>query len=750
MKKQFYRLTILAGRYPHFARIALGLSFVVLFVLHSAHIVNLPMVNSLEGALYDVRLRATMPNTVNQQVVIIDIDEKSLKEEGRWPWSRARLADLVKMLTEHYKVAVVGMDVVFAESENQSSIKALERLVRQGGEQGKEMQVLLKKLQPLLDGDKQFAREMKGRNVVLGYYFKSNDNNDAARISGKLPLAACDLQQAVAMGLQPQVQTGYGANLALLQDAAAGGGHFIPNVDADGIIRSVPLLVEYQGKCYESLSLAILRHIVGAPQVIIERGGDGWNSLMLQVGEATIPVMQDASAWVPYRGNQGSFAYVSAVDVLAGRADPKQLEGVVALLGTTAAGLLDNRATPVSSSYAGVEVHANLVAGMLDGSIKKSPSAIANFEGWVLLLLGVLVAILLGRAAPMHVMLISLIVSTVVFFVNFALWIGAAVVLPIAAPLLLIGTLFVLNMSYGFLEEERTKRKLKENFGQYVSKEVIDEMIANPEMMDSMEGTSRNMTVLFSDIRNFTGISEGMEPKQLMRMMNEYLTPMTRLIIDKDKYQGTIDKYIGDAIMAFWGAPLFDANHARNGVMAALEMQKLAAELTAQFKQRGWPEIRIGVGLNTGTMAVGNMGSSFRRAYTVLGDPVNLAARLEGLTKEYGVGILVSESTMESAPGIVYRELDRVRVKGKGLAVSIYNPVGLEGEVNEENLAQIKLFQQVLTHYRAQQWDEAEALLDKLPQSDDVLVKLYKGRIAELRIDAPGAAWDGVTTFKTK
>jgi len=225
---------------------------------------------------------------------------------------------------------------------------------------------------------------------------------------------------------------------------------------------------------------------------------------------------------------------------------------------------------------------------------------------------------------------------------------------------------------------------------------------------------------------------------------------MTRLIIDKNKYQGTIDKYIGDAIMAFWGAPLFDANHAKNGVLAALEMQKLAAELTEKFKAKGWPEIRIGVGLNTGMMAVGNMGSSFRRAYTVLGDPVNLAARLEGLTKEYGVGILVSEATKESAPGIVYRELDRVRVKGKGMAVSIYDPVGIEGEVSEQQLSRIAHFEKMLKHYRAQQWDEADAILDSLPKEDEVLVKLYKGRIAEMRTHPPGAAWDGVTSFTTK
>ena len=750
VKNFFSRISLPAELLTHFTRIGLGLAVVLLFVLHGTHIINLPLVNGLEGSLYDARLRSTMPDTVNPQVVIIDIDEKSLKEEGRWPWSRARLGELIRQLVDHYKVAVVGMDVVYAEAENQSSLKMIERLAKQGGMESRETQKLMDKLQPLLDGDKKYARELKGRNVILGYYFKTDSNLESENISGKLPPPACDLAQAEEQGIKPRVTTGYGANLKQLQDAAAGGGHFVPNVDADGIIRSVPLLMAYQGKCYESLSMAVLRSLLGSPQIKVVRGNDPWSKYELKVGDVSIPVMDDASAWVPYRGYQGSFPYISATDVLQGRVDPKLLEGTVALLGTTAAGLLDHRSTPVSSSYAGVEVHANLVAGMMGATIMKSPTAIKGMESWMLLLVGLVVAILLGRATPKQAMWISLVVALLIALSNIMLWIGASVVMPLASPLLMITTLFVLNMSYGYLEEERNKRQLKESFGQYVSPEVIDEMISNPQAMESMEGTSRNMTVLFSDIRNFTTISEGMEPKDLMRLMNEYLTPMTRLIIDKDKYQGTIDKYIGDAIMAFWGAPLFDPNHAKHGVMAAMEMQKLAAELTAQFKTRGWPEIRIGVGVNTGTMAVGNMGSSFRRAYTVLGDPVNLAARLEGLTKEYGVGILVSETSKDAAPGIVYRELDRVRVKGKDQAVSIYQPIGIAEEVSEEQLARIRQFEQTLIHYRAQEWSAAVALLQSMPKEDAVLVHLYMERIAELRKNPPGAEWDGVTTFKTK
>ena len=748
--KLMKHLSIPAAWLPHQARIGLGLAVVMLFILHSFHVINLPFINNFEGVLYDARLRATMPGTVYTQVVIIDIDEKSLKAEGRWPWSRERMGELVMQLSEHYKVAVIGMDVVFAEPENQSTLNMMARLSQQGATQSKETKTMFSKLQVMLDGDQAFVRSLKDRSVVLGYYFKYANNIEADNTSGKLPAPACDLAQAASKGMKLPLAAGYGANLAELQEAAAGGGHFIPNVDADGTIRSLPLLMAYQGSCYEALSLAVFRKALEATTVTIEKGSDRWSRQNLNVGGLQIPVNEQGSAWIPYRGYQRSFPYISAVDILQGRADPRQLEGVISLLGTTAAGLLDARATPVGNPYAGVEVHANMVAGMLDGRIKKSPTIIPAIESWLLLLIGVLMAVLLGKASPVPVFWYAFAAGVLVTMFNMVIWLSAAVVLPLASVLLLIVTLFILNMSYGFLAAERAKRLLKERWGQYVSPEVIEELMANPALLESMEGSSRNMTVLFSDIRNFTSISEGMEPKQLMRMMNEYLTPMTRLIIDKNKYQGTIDKYIGDAIMAFWGAPLFDDHHARNAVLAALEMQQLAAELSVKFKAQGWSEIRIGIGLNTGMMAVGNMGSSFRRAYTVLGDPVNLAARLEGLTKEYGVGILVSETTKESAPEIVYCELDRVRVKGKGLAVSIYEPIGIPAEVSTQQMSRITQIQQLLNLYRSQKWDEAVALLQRMPKSDEVLVKLYMTRISELRAHPPGKDWDGVTSFTTK
>ena len=317
-----------------------------------------------------------------------------------------------------------------------------------------------------------------------------------------------------------------------------------------------------------------------------------------------------------------------------------------------------------------------------------------------------------------------------------------------AGSLLLVVMLFALNMSYGYFFVTRTKRQITDLFGQYVPKEVVGELSERPQQV-SMEGDSREMTILFSDVRGFTTISEGLDPKELSLLMNEFLTPLSRVVY---KHRGTIDKYMGDCIMAFWGAPLPDASHAHNSIVAGLEMLKTLEQLQPHFKQKGWPPIHIGVGLNTGRVSVGNMGSEVRVAYTVMGDAVNLASRLEGITKEYGVGIVVGENTKAAAPEFVYRELDLVRVKGKEEPVAIFEPIGLTAEVGEAVLEELKSFQKVLRSYRKQEWDKVELQLFNLQKMypNTKLYQVYTERVEYFRKNSPGADWDGVFVFKTK
>src|SRR6185295_16664524 len=302
---------------------------------------------------------------------------------------------------------------------------------------------------------------------------------------------------------------------------------------------------------------------------------------------------------------------------------------------------------------------------------------------------------------------------------------------PLASVLVMILLLFMLSMAYGFFVEARGRRQITGVFGQYVPPGVVDIIAADPEKA-SMEGESREMTVLFTDVRGFTTISEGLDPKALSNLMNEFLTALTEVIY---RNRGTIDKYMGDCIMAFWGAPLPDGGHARNGVLAGLEMQRTLKDLQTYFRSKSWPEIRIGVGLNTGRMSVGNMGSKIRLAYTVMGDAVNLASRLEGITKEYGTDIIVGEDTKKAVPDVVFREIDRVRVKGKDTAVAIFEPLGVEGEVPQPVLDETVHFHEALELYRRQEWDMAEQRLLELKRNapNARLYDVFLERIALLR-----------------
>jgi len=418
------------------------------------------------------------------------------------------------------------------------------------------------------------------------------------------------------------------------------------------------------------------------------------------------------------------------------------------LVGTTAPGLLDLRATPVDPVYPGVEVHANLIAGILDDNIKQKPPYVIGAEFALLFVVGITLAFLLPYLNPLRATLMSAGVLGAVFAGNLAAFHAGNIVLPLASALIMIALLYVLNMAYGFFVEARGKRQITGLFGQYVPPELVDEMSKDPEKF-SMEGESREMTVLFSDVRGFTSISEGLDPKALSQLMNEFLTPLTEVIYDR---RGTIDKYMGDCIMAFWGAPLRDLDHARHGILAGLEMQRRLRELQPIFRQRNWPPIRIGVGLNTGRMSVGNMGSKIRLAYTVMGDAVNLASRLEGITKEYGADIIVGEDTKKVVPDVIFREVDRVRVKGKDIAVAIYEPLGLQGEIEPSQLEEVELFHQALQRYRSQQWSEAELQLKRLQQRwpDRMLYPKFIERIAYLRANPPAGDWDGAFTFHTK
>jgi adenylate cyclase len=729
---------------------------VLLFLGDAARFYRLGFVQFIDAKLYDYRLRLTLPHAADDRIVILDIDEKSLKEDGRWPWGRDKMASLTDKLFDHYGVAVAGFDVVFAEKDNSSGLKVLQDLGQNQFKDMAQFHSVLTRIRPHLEYDSLFADKIRQRNVVLGYYFSNSERGSAKSASGALPEPAFPAGTFKGRPISFMRWDSYGANLAELQHNAAAAGHFNPVVDFDGVVRRIPMIVEYDGAYYESLSLAVVRAALGMTRLSPgyatgkdrNYGGLEWLTLESAQGNLQVPVDAEVSALVPYRGERGTFRYISVSDVLHQRTPLADLQNRIVLVGTTAPGLMDMRSTPVGEVYPGVEVHASMISGILNQDIKQNPPYVLGANVLLLLVIGVALAILLPMLSPIHGTLLAAGVLLLTVAGNGSLWVYGDLALPLAGGMLMILALFALNMTYGYFITERTKRQITGLFGQYVPSEVVDEMSKNPEQV-SMEGESREMTILFSDVRGFTTISEGLEPKELAQLMNEFLTPLSRVIYS---HRGTIDKYMGDCIMAFWGAPLPDTRHAYNAILSGLEMQRALRELQPHFKERGWPDIYIGVGINTGRVSVGNMGSDVRVAYTVMGDAVNLASRLEGITKEYGARVLVGESTKAAVPEFVYREVDLVRVKGKEQPVAIFEPLGLAGEVEQAVLDEIKLFQQALRLYRKQEWDKAELQLLNLLKiaARTRLYEVYIERVAYYRNNPPGENWDGVFVFKTK
>jgi adenylate cyclase len=743
----------------HWPRIAVTLIPLVFALLHASGIMPIGVLQRLDEIIYDARLRATMPRTLDDRIVIVDIDEKSLAEIGHWPWGRNRLAELLDELFEGQKVALVGFDVVFAEADESSGLKRLKQLAQAELKDQPGFVERLGQIQGSLDYDALFARSLQKRPVVLGYVFTGTEGSNI----GVLPQPVMTRESLHGRPIRFISWKGHIANIEQLGRAAPMAGSINSIPDGDGVVRSVPLVAEYQGgQYYESLSLAMYRMLAGLPGVapgfprdrFLSRNYQGLESIQLRRGDGVlaIPVDDRVASLVPFRGPGGvaggSFRYVSAADVLAKRVPPGSLKDRIILVGTTAQGLLDLRVTPVGEVYPGVEVHANVISGLLDGKTFVRPDYAVGYDVVVLLAAGLALAFTLPLLSATRAVLVSAGVVGAVVGLNFWLYSGHGLVMPLAAGLVMALTAFALNMSYGYFVESRSKRELANLFGTYVPPELVDEMVKDPDAY-SMKASNKELTVMFCDMRGFTKMSETMEPTKLQELLNSVFNRLTDIIRAN---RGTIDKYMGDCVMAFWGAPVDTPSHAHLAAKTAMEMASSVRKINEEHRAKGIPEIGIGIGLNTGSMCVGDMGSDIRRAYTVIGDAVNLGSRLEGLSKVYGVDIVVSESTRKLAPDFAWQELDRVRVKGKAQAVAIFWPVAPADRLEKAHQDELKIWGAFLKAYRAQDWDQCDMLMLNLQRANakKYLYELYSERVASMRLLPFDPEWDGATNFETK
>ncbi|MEJ2535204.1 MAG: adenylate/guanylate cyclase domain-containing protein [Gammaproteobacteria bacterium] len=728
--------------------IRLGTSLVIIaaLVAHVWGTIEIPFVNQFERILYDARVRATAPGGVDEDIVIIAIDERSLEVEGQFPWTRDKLALLVTQLYD-YGVEMIGWDVVFPERDLSHNLEMLREL----GAGDPAFIAQLERFAPQLERDVLFGEALGLGKSVLAYYFHTDER--ANFTTGELPIPAFEFDESMQESIFLPRASGYSSNPPEISAGAWSAG-FISNplIDPDGIVRRTPLLHEYDHAAYESLSLAMAAaHLddIALP-VFVDQILPGYPPLeAIEVAGRRIPVDAQGAVLVPYRGGAGSFEYVPAWEVTRGQVErPELLEGAIAIIGATAPGLQDLRSTPFGSIYPGVEIHANVLRGILDGDFRWQPAYSRAAEVLSVAAFGLLMALLLPALSAVWATLLMLMTATGFVLFNMYLWNEQSHVLPMAATIDVILAVFVVNMIYGYFFESRSRTYMNDLFGQYVPPDLVKDMAHDPTNY-SMESEKRELSVLFTDIRGFTTISEKLDAQELSDLLNRFLTPMTQAVHDT---HGTIDKYMGDCVMAFWGAPVHDDEHAVNAIHAGMRMLAELDVLNEAFEKENFPEIKIGVGINTGSMSVGNMGSRFRRAYTVLGDAVNLGSRLEGLTKAYGVYLLVSEFTREAAPGFVYRPIDLVRVKGKNEPVAIFDVLGEEKDVPGEAKARALQHEQALKLYRHQAWDEAERIWRDLleHEPDCLLYQIYLDRLATFRENPPGEDWDGVFTFETK
>jgi len=681
-------------------------------------------------------------------VLIADIDEASLKAIGQWPWPRTVVADLVTRLRALGAVAI-GFDIVFAEPDRLSpavavsSFRGLDDATRG-------------KLAALPSNDAVLAEAIKAAGaVVVG--------QAGAAIAQPRTDTEAPLQTGFAIrGPDPRpfllTFPGLLRNVLPIEQAAAGRGLFSINPERDGIVRRVPVIMEAQDTLVPSLTMDMLRVVTRAGAILIRTDQAGVRAVAVPGLE--LPTDSHGQFWV-YFNKHDPARYVSAADVLNGSVPDDRVRGRLVLIGTSATGLLDVKTTPVDPAMPGVEVHAQILENVLTKSFLSNPNYAIGAELILAIVLGLAVIV----AAPIlpAAIVLSLGALLIVGLAGMSWYFFAEhnLLIDFTYPLISSWLLFLVLTFVNYFREQRQRQQIRSAFGYYLSPALVEQLAKSPEKL-VLGGEERRMTILFSDVRGFTSISEHYkdDPAGLTHLMNRFLTPMTNAIIERN---GTIDKYIGDAIMAFWNAPLDDEDHEANACDAALEMLARAEELNSEFKREAdasggvYLPLRIGIGLNTGPCVVGNMGSDFRFNYSVLGDTVNVASRLESRTKDYRLSLVIGSRTAEKAKAkFATMEIDLIQVKGKKQPEAVFTVLG-RAEVDDDPRCQElrELNARMLAAYRSQHWDEAESLIDrcrKLANGFGVsgLYDMYVERIAAYRAAPPAADWTGVYEAESK
>jgi len=737
------------ARWARWFGVARAVCIVLLFALIPLRVIDPPPLQEVRLRSFDLfQVLRPREQQALSPVVIVDIDEASLKEIGQWPWPRTVVADLVSKLKDRGAVAI-GFDIIFAEPDRMSPAVAVESFRGLDDE-------TRSKLASLPSNDEVLADAMKRARVIVG------------QSGSPLSQPRSDAEKALQTGFAiigpdptPLLVTFKGLlrNVPLIEQAAAGRGVLSIDPDRDGIIRRVPVILTAQDVLVPSLAMEMLRVVTGSGAIQVRADEAGVQSV--GVRGLAVPTDNRGRVWVHFNKIDRERSYVSAKDLLQGRLPPDRVRGRLVLVGTSAIGLFYIKTTPVDAAMPGVEVHAQILESVLTkAQLAPVPDAIGA-EIVIAVLLGLAIIVAAPALSPTVVVVLGAAMVAGLVGLSWYLFAMHSLLLDFTYPLMSSWLIYLVLTFVNYFREQRQRQQIRSAFGYYLSPHMVEQLARSPEKL-VLGGEERRMTILFSDVRGFTTISEHFKdnPQGLTQLMNRFLTPLTNAIIER---KGTIDKYIGDAIMAFWNAPVDDAEQEVNACDAALAMQERAVELNAELKQEAetgggtYMPLRIGIGLNTGPCVVGNMGSDFRFNYSVLGDTVNVASRLEARTKDYRLPLVIGSRTAERAQEkFTTMEIDLIQVKGKKEPEAVFTVLGRSALKDDPHCTELRaLNADMLVAFRKQDWDGALALIERCRSAAnglDVagLYDMYVERISTYRADPPPPDWDGVYEAESK
>jgi adenylate cyclase len=736
------------------------ISIIAVAAVTVLYIKGIPFMDLMELKTVDLRFTSRGSAATTSNISLAVIDEKSIAKEGKWIWPRSKMAELVNRLSDA-GAKVIAFDIGFLEADEKSTVRAIEDIQKKMADLGQANSSFARYLEDLkfhTDNDRLLAEAIRNSKatVILGYFFQT-DTESAGHIDEKEILAhqhnvqsseykTVSYESEAAKNISLIEVYSPQSNIKLISQTSDYSGYFNMFPDEDGVVRWLPAVLKCRESFYAPLSIvAAGAFLESQPALKLYEYGVG----EIRIGDRIIPSDEIGRIMINYRGPAKTFPHIPVTDILRGEADKNLVKDRIILVGATAVGVYDLRVTPFSTVFPGLEIHANVLDSIISGNYMYRPAWANLFDILAIISTGIILGIVIPRTSVLTGTITSLSLFFGHMLLCYFLFSLNGWILNLVYPLSVMILVYVSITLYRYIAESRQKKFIKDAFSTYLAPSVVKQLIESPEKLD-LGGQERDITAFFSDVQGFTGISETLSPKELVDLLNEFLTEMTDIILE---YEGTVDKFEGDAIIAFFGAPNDLPNHAEVACRACIKMQKKLDTLRAKWKKEKKPALRMRIGLCSGPAVVGNMGSKNRMDYTMMGDTVNIAARLEGVNKIYGIYTLISDTTFTAAVnGIVTREIDSVNVVGRNEPVTIYELVGLHEEIDDGMRKTFDYYAKGLEAYRKSDWDLAIkhfiAALDVT--INDGPSKTMLARCNDFKLNPPAKDWNGAYTIKTK